>query len=450
VSLEPIQLSGVRNDGSGAGKKRMTRRRQSKESLQVCVAQRVAAGWHLLFGRICPGGLLALFALLVLGNGSSPAFAALDPGKLAQMDTAIERAISERNLPGGVLWMEHRTNQYHKAFGNRALVPKVEKLTEDTIFDAASMTKVLVTAPAILLLWERGQISLDAPVMTYLPPFGAHGKEAVTIRHLLTHTSGLTTGLSRFFPWSGYDKAIEMACAQRLSHPAGTVFTYCDVNFIILGEVVHRVSGSLLSEFAEREIFQPLKMMDTCFLPPESKWPRIAPTERVGSEVLRGKVHDPTAQRMGGVAGHAGVFTTAADLARFARMFLQEGELDGVRLLKPETVRLMTSVQSPLAVMARRGLGWDIDSEYSRPRGDVFPVGSYGHTGFTGVCLWIDPFSASFWMFLSNRVHPDRSGNIMPLQRNLATWAAEAITDFDFSHVPGALKPRQTNTPAEF
>ena len=166
--------------------------------------------------------------------------------------------------------------------------------------------------------------------------------------------------------------------------------------------------------------------------------------------MLRGKVHDPTAQRMGGVAGHAGVFTTAADMARFARMFLQEGQLDGVRVLKPETIRLMTTVQSSPVVSTRRGLGWDIDSEYSRPRGNVFPVGSYGHTGFTGVCLWVDPFSDSFWMFLCNRVHPDRSGNIMPLQRNLATLAAEAITDFDFARVPGALLPRPTNAPAKF
>jgi CubicO group peptidase (beta-lactamase class C family) len=208
---------------------------------------------------------------------------------------------------------------------------------------------------------------------------------------------------------------------------------------------VQRVSHAKLNEFAAREIFQPLRMVDTGYLPPRSKLPRIAPTEKVGDEVLRGIVHDPTARRMGGVAGHAGVFTTTADVARFSRMLLNEGELDGVRLFKPNTVRLMTSVQSPPGVEARRGLGWDIDSDYSRPRGSIFPLGSYGHTGFTGVCLWIDPFSKSFWMLFANRVHPDRSGNILPLQRTLANLSAQAITDFDFDHVPGALAPRTTH-----
>jgi CubicO group peptidase (beta-lactamase class C family) len=175
----------------------------------------------------------------------------------------------------------------------------------------------------------------------------------------------------------------------------------------------------------------------------------MAPTEKVGSQVLRGEVHDPTAQRMGGVAGHAGVFTTTADVARFARMILNKGQIDGVHFLKPETVELMTSVQSPKSVTARRGLGWDIDSGYSRPRGDIFPIGSYGHTGFTGVCLWIDPFSHSFWMLFSNRVHPNRSANILPLQRKLGTLAAQAITDFDFSKVAGALSPMPTNSPSQ-
>jgi CubicO group peptidase (beta-lactamase class C family) len=373
--------------------------------------------------------------------------AGLDLAKLQQMDLAINQELDEKHFPGGVLWLEHGTNQYHRAFGKRALIPEPEAMTEDTIFDAASLTKVLATAPAILILKEEGKIELDAPAARYLPEFEAHGKGTITIRHLLTHTSGLNSGLSRDPDWTGYNKAIALACAENPSHPPGSIFRYSDINFIVLGEIVQRVSESKLNEFAARRIFEPLKMMDTGYLPPASKLSRIAPTERVGNEVLRGKVHDPTAQRMGGVAGHAGVFTTTADVARFLRMFLQEGELDGVRVLKPQTVRLMTSVQSPGAVPARRGLGWDIDSDYSRPRGNVFPVGSYGHTGFTGVCLWVDPFSKTFWMFFANRVHPDRSGNVLPLQRTLATLAAEAVTDFDFSHVVGALPPRSTNSP---
>src|SRR5262249_942841 len=259
------------------------------------------------------------------------------------------------------------------------------------------------------------------------------------LRHFLTHTSGLRAGLGASPAWSGYEKGIELACAETVTNTPGTFFRYSDINFIVLGEVVRRVSGSKLDEFAAREIFQPLKMVDTSFLPPPSKLPRIAPTQKVGDEILRGKVHDPTARRMGGVAGHAGLFSTAADLARFARMMLDRGELEGVRILKPETVKLMTSVQSPEAVPARRGLGWDIDSAYSRPRGDIFPLGSYAHPTFTRCCFWIDPFSETFCIFLSNRVHPDGQGNVLPLYGKLGTLSAEAVTDFDFAFVPGAL-----------
>jgi CubicO group peptidase (beta-lactamase class C family) len=233
-----------------------------------------------------------------------------------------------------------------------------------------------------------------------------------------------------------------MACAEKLLSPPGDFFRYSDINFLLLGEVVRRVSGTALDKFVAREIYQPLKMVDTGYLPEASKLRRIAPTERIEGKVLRGVVHDPTARLIGGVAGQAGLFTTAADLGRYARMLLNLGELDGIRVFKPETVRLMTSVQTPERVVARRGLGWDIDSAYSRPRGKIFPLGSYGHTGFTGTALWIDPFSKAFWIFLSNRVHPDRNGNVLPLEGALATLAAQAVIGFNFSYVPGSLPPR--------
>jgi CubicO group peptidase (beta-lactamase class C family) len=367
---------------------------------------------------------------------------ALAPEKLAQMDAAIQRGVDEKSFPGGVLWLEHGTNRHHRSYGERAVVPQREPMTEDTIFDAASLTKIMATAPAIMRLWERGKVKLDEPVVTYLPEFAAKGKENITLRHLLTHTSGLVAGLSRSPDWRGYEKAIALACEETPTDPPGTIFRYSDINFVVLGEVVGRVSGKKLNEFAAEEIFSPLQMVDTGYLPPASKLDRIAPTEQLGNKVLRGVVHDPTAQRMGGVAGHAGVFSTASDLARMARMFLQEGVLDGVQVFKPNTIRVMTSVQSPPEVLARRGLGWDIDSDYSRPRGSIFPLGSYGHTGFTGVCIWIDPFSNTFWLFMSNRVHPTRAGNVLPLQRTLANLAAEAVQDFDFGSVPGALTPR--------
>ncbi|MCL4789718.1 MAG: DUF1343 domain-containing protein [Verrucomicrobia bacterium] len=397
-------------------------------------------------GRVCLllSTLAALSAAITVAQCATQVFFA---ERLAEMDAAIEAAIAEQKCPGGVLWLERNGQSYHKAFGNRAVEPAREAMTEDTIFDAASLTKVVATTPAIMLLVERGGVDLDAPVHQYLPEFKANGKEAIRIRHLMTHTSGLRPGIPARPDWTGYEKAIELVCTEKPLNAAGTVFRYSDINYILLGEVVQRVSGIMLNNFVAEEIYAPLKLLDTAFLPPPSKLARVAPTERLESgEVLRGKVHDPTARRMGGVAGHAGLFTTAADLARFARMLLNLGELDGARVFKTETVKLMTSVQSPEGVPTRRGLGWDIDSSYSGPRGKVFPIGSYGHTGWTGTSLWIDPFSQTFVIFLSNRNHPTEAGNVIALRAKLGTLAAEAVASFNFAYVPGALAARAAET----
>jgi len=359
--------------------------------------------------------------------------------KLREMDAAIEKAIDEKRLPGGVLWVERNGQSYHRAYGQRALQPAREAMTEDTIFDAASLTKVLATTPSVMLLLERGLLKLDEPVKTYFPEFAVNGKEAVTLRHLLTHTAGLRPGYGNAF--EGYEAGIALACAEKLQAKPGTEFKYSDISFVVLGEVVRRVSGKKLNEFAAQEIYTPLKMNDTSFLPPASWLPRIAPTEQRGAEMLRGSVHDPKSAKMGGVAGHAGLFTTAADIARFARMMLAGGELDGVRIFKPETVKLMTSVQTPPGMAAHRGLGWDIDTGYSR-HGTLFPVDvSYGHTGFTGTSIWIDPYSQAFVIFMSNRVHPDGKGNILALQSTLSTLAAESLLGVDFTKAPGYRPP---------
>jgi uncharacterized protein YbbC (DUF1343 family)/CubicO group peptidase (beta-lactamase class C family) len=355
------------------------------------------------------------------------------------MDAAINRAIEDKKCPGGVLWLEHHGASYHKAYGDRSLVPTVEPTTEDTLFDAASLTKVIACTPAVMLLVERGQVNLDERVQTYIPEFSRGGKEAITVRQLMLHLSGLRGDIETKTDWHGQQTAIQKACAEKLLSAPGTAFRYSDINFFLLGEIVQRVSHQPLEEFVAHEIFQPLKMTDTGYLPPEAKLPRIAPTEVVNGKPYRGVVHDPTARHMGGVAGHAGLFTTAPDLARYARMLLNRGSLDGVRIFKPETVELMTSVQSPPSISARRGLGWDIDSGYSGPRGKLFPLGSYGHTGWTGSSIWIDPLSQTFVIFLSNRNHPDESGNVGPLRARLGTLAAEAIRDFNFIYVPGAL-----------
>ena len=383
---------------------------------------------------------IAIAAALFLSATSSLFAQAFHPDKLAAMDTAIETSIAKHQCPGGVLWLEHGGIAYHKAYGHRALVPRAEPMTEDTIFDMASLTKVMATTPAIMLLIERGQLQLDAPVCAYIPEFKGQGRERITIRELLTHTSGLPSGLETN-EWHGYATAIKKACAIKLESPPGTTFKYSDINFILLGEIVQRLAKMPLQDLVQRKVYVPLKMTNTSFLPPESKLPRIAPTEVINGKPLRGIVDDPTARRMGGVAGNAGLFSTASDLARYARMMLNLGELDGVRIFKPETVKLMTTPQAAPGVKVLHGLGWDIDSPYAGPRGNFFPIGSYGHTGWTGTSIWIDPSSKTFVIFLSNRNHPTDAGNVLRLRRELGTLAAQAVVGVDFTNAASFLHP---------
>lgn len=368
-------------------------------------------------------------AILVLALSGLAALRAADvfkPQKLDALDAAITEAIAAKKLPGGVLWLEHDASSHQQAYGRRALVPAEEPTTTDTIYDAASLTKVVATTTAILQLVERGQLELDRPVAHYLPPFAAEGKDRVTVRQLLTHTSGLRPDLDYTPAWSGVDTAIRMACAEKLRHVPESTFVYSDINFILLGELVRIASGQPLEVYAARHIFAPLRMSDTGFLPPKEKHARIAPTQLTDGVMLRGTVHDPSSRMMGGVAGHAGLFTTAADLARFCRMLLNGGELEGARILNPATIAEMSRPQ--IEGSDRRGLGWDIDTRFSGPRGRWFPAGaSFGHTGWTGTSLWIDPGSRSFVIFLSNRVHPDGKGDVTPLRREIGTLAAEAI-----------------------
>ena len=359
-------------------------------------------------------------------EGPSSAFLS---GHLLLLDQAVEQAIQKGKLPGGVIWFQHQGKRYHRAYGQRSVAPRDEVMTEDTIFDAASLTKVIATTPSIMKLVEKNQMDLDAPVAKYLPAFAAKQKENVTIRHLMTHTSGLRPGLSLREPWKGIPEAIRRACDESLISPPGTQFKYSDINFILLGEIVSRVSGKPLHQFASEEIFQPLKMGHTRFLPPDEWIEKIAPTTKLKDSYLRGVVHDPTSRRMGGVAGHAGLFTCAADLARFAQMMLGQGMLEGVRLFRPETISLMTRIQSPKGLSEKRGLGWDIDSPYSSPRGYHFPIGSYGHTGWTGTSIWIVPQTDTFLLFLSNRNHPTEDGSVVALRRTLATIAANSVSE---------------------
>ena len=375
-----------------------------------------------------------VIALLFFARNSlAKRVAAFDPGVLCEIDRTIERAIAEHKIPGGVFHLERSGTVYEKAYGNRGLVPAVEPMTIDTIFDAASLTKVVATTPSVWLLIERGRIELDAPVSRYIPEFTGGWRDEITIRHLLTHTSGLRPDLDLSPPWSGYDTAIRMAIAEEPRQRPGYTFRYSDINFELLGEIIRRVSGEPLDVFARKEIFEPLGMHETGFRsaggstagPPAARRrydERIAPTEQPPDGMLRGVVHDPTARRMGGVAGHAGLFTTIHDLTLYCRMLLRGGG----PVFKAETVGRMTSVVSPPNVAVRRAGGFDLDSTFSRPRGDVFPLGSFGHTGFTGGQFWIDPFSKTFYIFLSNRVHPNGTGDVLRLHLAIGTLAAEA------------------------
>ncbi len=386
----------------------------------------------------------ALFlAVTGMAGAAQPVF---DPTALKALDQVIGKAVAKKNPVGVVLWLEHRGLTHTLVKGARELVPVREEMTADTIFDAASLTKVIATTPSIMVLADQGKIDLDAPASRYLTEFVGEGRELICIRHLITHTSGLKSGIPELPAWIGYAEGIRRATASVPDAPPDSFFRYSDINFILLGEIVQRVSKQKLDGFAAEHVFKPLKMNSTRFTPPADWRSRIASSERNElGQMLCGVVHDPTSRRMGGITGHAGLFTTAADLARYARMILAGGELDGARVLKAGTIAQMQRVQTAATVFERRGFGWDIDSTYSRPRGEVFPVGSFGHTGFTGTSLWIDPASQSFVIFLSSRLHPDGGGSVRDLYELVGTAAAKCIPGFDFKNVAGALPKRRAN-----
>ncbi|MBW3671492.1 MAG: DUF1343 domain-containing protein, partial [Acidobacteria bacterium] len=371
--------------------------------------------------------MFILFLLLTAACRSAtvPPPASIPDATKSRLNAAIERAIADGRIFGGVLYVESGDATYEEVYGLRAINPERETMTRDTIFDVASLTKSIAATPAIMMLVQRGQVELDAPVRRYIPEFRDGWRGEVTVRHLLTHFAGLRPDLDLHEPWEGYDTAMELTMLEEPVNRPGAVFLYSDINFLLVSEIVRRVSGLPLDEFVEKEIYEPLGMAESEFTPDETKRPRIAPTEIVkDGGLLRGVVHDPTSRRMAGVAGHAGLFTTLDDITRYVHMLQNGGELDGVRIFDPEIVRLMTTAQSPPGAAVRRTLGWDYDSNFSRPRGN-FPIGSFGHTGWTGSFLWIDPASDTFFVFMSNRVHPGGRGSVLALHRELGTIVSE-------------------------
>jgi uncharacterized protein YbbC (DUF1343 family)/CubicO group peptidase (beta-lactamase class C family) len=342
----------------------------------------------------------------------------------ALLDPILERSVAEGDIPGAVLLVGHNGRViFRKAYGSRALEPAREPMTVNTIFDLASLTKCIATTTSVMKLVEEGRVRLNDPVAAYLPEFAQNGKQDITIRELLTHYSGLAPDLDLQTPWNGRDAAFAMAMSQTPANPPGSQFVYSDINFEVLGFVVEKVSGKPLNDFAERHIFTPLRMTHTRFLPPEEWLPRIAPTQYNEQGVmLRGVVHDPTARRMGGVAGHAGLFSTADDLSRFA-----QGLLSGVTVLSPAIIEKMSTPQQPSNAASLRGLGWDIDSPFSSNRGELLPVGSFGHTGFTGTSLWIDPVTDTYIILLTNAVHPRGGKSVVSLRSRVATAVAQGL-----------------------
>ena len=359
----------------------------------------------------------------------------------AVLDTTINKAIEDGITPGAVAWVESRGQRLHFAsYGSKSVAPRREAMEPDTIFDCASLTKVMVTAPAIMILVEEGTVRLNDRIQVYLPDF--QDRTRITVLQLLTHFSGLRPGLSLESPWRGYQAGVNLALQERPTSPPGSKFVYSDVNYILLAEIVRRASGKTLDEFAQERIFGPLGMDDTSFRPSTELRLRIAPTERLADgSFLRGIVHDPTTRRMAGVSGQAGVFSTATDVAKFARMILNGGELDGTRILSPLSVLRMRTPQSPEG-KAARGIGWDIDTPYSSPRGDLFSTASFGHTGYTGPSLWIDPVSHSFVVLMTNRVHPTVKTSVVRLRSLVATVVAANLNPSSTDQTAPAIQNR--------
>ncbi|MDF2697073.1 MAG: hypothetical protein K0S65_5456, partial [Labilithrix sp.] len=342
----------------------------------------------------------------------------------APIDAVVQSAIEGAKMPGCVVVVgRHDDVLFERAYGSRALMPERTPMTLETVFDLASLTKPIATATSLMILADRGKIDLGARASSYvpelakLPPF--------TVRQLLLHTSGLPA----VTPMAGWttDRAelIRHIAGLTLKSQPGERFLYSDVGFVVLQEIVQRVSGKALSSFAAEEIFAPLGMKETGFLPPPELRARAAPTEVRDGGMILGEVHDPRAFALGGVAGHAGVFSTARDMSRFARAMLEHGALEDHRLFGEKIFqRFVTRQDTP---KGGRALGWDVDSTFASHRSTLFSHRAFGHGGYTGTAMWIDPERDLFVIFLSNRVHPDGKGAVNPLVAEIGGLAATAV-----------------------
>jgi uncharacterized protein YbbC (DUF1343 family)/CubicO group peptidase (beta-lactamase class C family) len=350
----------------------------------------------------------------------------MDAERLNVIDEIVNEGLTQEKMPGCVVLIGRKEGiAFLRSYGFRQLQPEKVEMTADTLFDLASLTKPIATATSVMVLAQQGKLDLNATVATYIPDFAQNGKDAITIRHLLTHTGGLIADNSINDYENGPDDAFARINALKPNAAPGDSFVYSDVGFIVLGQIVKVVSGKDVHEFSQEHIFKPLSMTETGYLPGDQIKLRAAVTEQRDGHWMQGEVHDPRAFALKGVAGHAGLFSTAHDLARYATMMLNGGQLNDVQILDQATFTLMTTpVEIP---RGRRALGWDAKTGYSSNRSDLMTSAAFGHGGFTGTGIWIDPVQNLFVVFLSNRVHPDGKGLVNPIIGRIGTIASSAI-----------------------
>ena len=369
--------------------------------------------------------LLALCALPLFAGCRPPAPVTPAPAvsqtqhfDFAAVDRLLEDFRQRHAFPGGVVAVGYRGALVHlHPFGRLTYEPDSPPVTAETLFDLASLTKVVATTTVAMILVDEGRLDLDRPVQDFLPGFQGPGKDAVTVRHLLTHSSGLPATAPLYLEIRGVAAYRERIEAMDLGYPPGSRSLYSDLGFILLGEILERVAGQPFETLVRERVLAPLGMRDTLFRPPAEMWPRIAPTEvdPWRGRLLQGEVHDENAFAMGGVAPHAGLFSTAGDLARFAQMMVDRGSLNGAlngrRLVSRETMERFTRRAGVPG--SDRAIGWDTKSAQGSSAGTLFSPRTYGHTGFTGTSLWIDPGRELFVLLLTNRVYPTRQNDLI-------------------------------------
>lgn len=361
--------------------------------------------------------LPSLKSPLITNQQSSPSL---------RIDQLMESSIQNALISGGVILIGSRERTlFEKAYGRVSSTQDSRSMTVDTVFDLASLTKVIATTPAILKLAEGRRLSLVDPVKKWFPELEGKGKDDLLVMHLLTHTSALNDfSLAAEKPMRS---AVDGVAEQSLKGEIGSRFHYADINFILLGEMVRRVSGEELNEYTARKFYVPMGMKDTGFLPSSELKSRTAATVGDGNLQFIGEPQDPLARRLGGVAGHAGLFSTSRDLAVFCRMMLSGGKSSDKKIMAERTVNQMTAPYFSRGGKVTRGLGWDISSPFSAPRGAFFSESSYGHTGYSGASLWLDPDADLFVILLTSRLEFRKKTEFSQLRSELSTLAVEAF-----------------------